>query len=82
MALQLSYLVLQPYTPELDCFVVTAGSQILAIWRECDGFDVMTVALQRSYLLQRLYAPELECAVFAAGSQILAVWRECDGEDF
>jgi hypothetical protein len=81
MALQRSYLLLRLYAPELDCFVSAAGSQILAVWRECDGVHLITVALQRSYLLLRLYAPELDCFVFAAGSQILAVWRECDGED-
>ncbi len=78
MALQRSYLLLRLYVPELDCFVCTAGSQILAIWQECDGEDVATVALQRSYLLLRLYAPELDCLIIAAGSQILAIWRECN----
>ncbi len=66
MASQRSYLLLRLYTPELDCFVVAAGSQILAVWRECDGVDLLSVALQRSYLLLRLYAPELECVVVAA----------------
>ncbi len=78
MALQRSYLLLRLYAPELDCFVVAAGSQILAVWRECDGVDLLSVASQRIYLLPRLYAPELDCVVFAAGSQILAVWGECD----
>ncbi len=81
MALQRSYLVLRLYAPELDCVVSAAGSQILTIWRECDGEDRITMALQRSYLLLRLYAPELDCVVVAAGSQILAVWRECEGVD-
>ncbi len=81
MASQRSYLLLRLYAPELDCVVSTAGSQILAVWRECDGEDVINVALQRSYLLLRLYAPELNCVVLAAGSQILAVWRECKGPD-
>ncbi len=54
---------------------------MLAVWRECDGVDRLTVALQRIYLLMRLYAPELDCVVCATGSQILAVWRECDGPD-
>ncbi len=79
MALQRNYLLLQLYAPELDCFVIAAGSQILAVWRECDGLDVLTVALQFSYLLMQLYAAELDYFVLAAGSQILAVWRECDG---
>ncbi len=74
MALQRSYLLLRLYAPELDYFVSAAGSQILAVWRECNGEDEMTVALKRSYLLLRLYAPKLDCAVFAAGSQIFAVW--------
>ncbi len=73
MALQRSYLLLRLYAPELDCVVSTAGSQILAIWRECDGVDGFTVALQRSCLLLRLYAPELDCVVIAARNQILAV---------
>jgi hypothetical protein len=60
---------------------MTAGSQILAVWRECDGGDALAVALQRSYLLLRLYVPELNCFVLADASQILAVWRECDGPD-
>jgi hypothetical protein len=81
MALQRSYLPLRLYAPKLDCFVSTARSQIIAVWRECDGGDVITVALQRSYLFVRLYAPELDCFIVAAGSQILAVWRECDGAD-
>ncbi len=58
MALQRSYLLLRLYAPELDCFVLAAGSQILAVWRECDIFDGLTVALQRSYLFLRIYAPE------------------------
>jgi hypothetical protein len=78
VALQRSYLLLRLYAPELDCFISAAGSQILAIWGECDGGDEMTVALQRSYLLLRLYAPELDCVISAAGNQILAIWRECD----
>ncbi len=81
VAVQRSYLLLRLYTPEFDCFIFAAGSQILAIWRECDGVDGFTVALKRSYLLTRLYAPKLDCVVCTAGSQILAVWRECDGED-
>ncbi len=81
MALQRSYLLLRLYAPELDCLVFAAGSQILTVWRECDGVDALSVAFQRSYLLLRLYAPELDCFVFAAGSQTLAVWRECDGVD-
>jgi hypothetical protein len=40
-----SYLFLQLYAPELDCFVSAARSQILAVWRECDGEDILTVAL-------------------------------------
>ncbi len=63
MALQRSYLLLRLYAPELDCVVLAAGSQILAVWRECDGVDLLTVALQRSYFLLRLYAPELDCSV-------------------
>jgi hypothetical protein len=51
VALQPSYFLLRLYAPELDCFVVAAGSQILAVWRECDAGDSITVALQRSYLL-------------------------------
>ncbi len=78
MALQRSYLLLLLYAPELDCVVFATGSQILTIWRECNGVDGPTVALQRSYLLLLLYAPELDCVVSTAGSQILAVWRECD----
>ncbi len=74
MALQRSYLLLRLYAPELDCVVLAARSQILAVWRECDRVDLPTMALQRSYLLLRLYAPELGCFVSAAGSQILAVW--------
>ncbi len=66
MALQSSYLVLQLYIPELDCVILAAGSQILAVWRECDRPDRLTVALQRSYLVLRLYIPELECFVLAA----------------
>jgi hypothetical protein len=81
VAVQRSYLLLRLYAPELDCAVFAAGSQILAVWRECDGVNGFTVALQRSYLFLRLYAPELDCFVIAAGSQILAVWRECDGLD-
>jgi hypothetical protein len=81
VALQRSYLLLRLYTPELECFVSTAGSQILAVWRECDGNEGFTVALQRSYLLLRLYAPEFDSFIITAGSQILAVWRKCDGED-
>ncbi len=64
MALQRSYLLLRLNAPELDCVVLAAEShkilactgvsQILAIWRECDGGDTFTVALQRSYLLLRL----------------------------
>ncbi len=81
MALQRSYLLLRLYAPELYCVVPATGSQILAVWRECDGEDGFTMALQRSYLLLRLYAPELDCFVLASGSQILAVWRECDGAD-
>ncbi len=81
MTLQRSYLLLRLYAPELDCFILGAGSQILAFWRECDGEDSIIMALQRSYLLLRLYSPELDCVVFAAGSQILAIWRECDGVD-
>jgi hypothetical protein len=81
VALQRSHLLLRLYAPEFDCFVLAAGSQILAIWRECDGEDSIIMALQRSYLLLRLYAPELDCFVFAAGSQILAVWREYDRVD-
>ncbi len=78
MALQRSYLFLLLYVPELDCIVSAARSQILAVWRECDGLDRFTVASQRSYLLLRLYAPEFDCVVLAAGSQILTIWRECD----
>ncbi len=74
MALQRSYLLLRLYAPELDCLVYAAESQILAVWRECDGVDDIIMASQRSYLLLRLYVPELDCFVFAAGSQILAVW--------
>ncbi len=81
MAWQSSYLFQRLYTPELECFVYTCGNQILAVWRECYGHDLLTVALQFSYLLLRLYAPELDCVVPAAGSQIFSVWRECDGED-
>jgi hypothetical protein len=44
VALQRSYLLLRLYAPELDCFIVASGSQILAVWRECDGGDVLTVA--------------------------------------
>ncbi len=43
MALQRSYLLLRLYAPELDCVVEAAGSQILAVWRECDGLDLITV---------------------------------------
>ncbi len=57
MALHLSYLLLRLYAPELDCLIITAGSQILAVWREYDGVDSIIMALQRSYLLMRLYAP-------------------------
>ncbi len=74
MALHRSQLFLRLYAPELDCVAKAAGSQILAVWRECDGMYGLPVALQRSYLLLRLYAPELDCFVIAAGSQILAVW--------
>ncbi len=74
MSLQRSYLLLRLNASELDCSVIAAGSQILAVWRECDGVDLIPVALQRSYLLLRLYAPELDCFVYAARSQILAVW--------
>ncbi len=81
MALQCSYLLLRLYVPELDFVVFAARSQILAIWRECDRVDLLTVAFQCSYLLLRLYAPELDCLIITAGSQILAVWRECDGTD-
>ncbi len=68
MALQRSYLLLRLYVPELDCFVSAAGSQILAVWRECYGVDPFTVPLQRSFLLLQLYATELDCTAFAAGS--------------
>ncbi len=68
MALQRSYLLLRLYAQELDCFVLAAGSQILAVWRECDGPYARTVALQRNYLLLLLYAPELDCLISAAGS--------------
>ncbi len=68
MASQSSYLLLRLYAPEFDCLVFAAGNKILAVWRECDGVDVVTVALQRSYLLLQLYAPELDCVVSAAGS--------------
>ncbi len=68
MALQRGYLVLRLYAPELDCSVFAAGSQILAVWRECDGVDLLSVAFQRSYLLLRLYVPELDCFISAAGS--------------
>ncbi len=81
MASQLSYLLLRLYAPELDCFIIAAGSQILAVWRKCDGANVIIVAFQRSYLLLRLYAPELDCLVVATGSQILAIWREYNGVD-
>jgi hypothetical protein len=50
VALQRSYLLLRLYAPELDCVVVAAGSQILAVWRECDGIDGNIMALLRSYL--------------------------------
>ncbi len=63
MALQRSYFLLRLYPPELDCVVLAAGSQILAVWRECDGADSIIMALQRSYLLLRLYAPEFDCAI-------------------
>jgi hypothetical protein len=82
VAPQRSYLLIIVYAPELDCVISAAGSQILAVWRECDRLDIFAVASQRSYLLIILYAPELDCVVPAAGSQILAVWRECDGVDF
>jgi hypothetical protein len=62
------------HAPELECFVCAAGSQILAVWRECDGVDDIIMALQRRYHFLRLYAPELDCVVFAAGNKILAVW--------
>ncbi len=81
MALQRNYLLLLIYAPELDCFVIATRSQIIAVWRECDGVDIIAMALQCNYLLLLLYAPELDCLVTAAGSQILAVRRECDGED-
>jgi hypothetical protein len=46
MALQRSYLLLRLYAPELDCFVIATGSQILVVWRECDGGDgIMNAAL-------------------------------------
>jgi hypothetical protein len=45
VALQRSYLLLQLYAPELDHVVCAAGSQILTVWRECDGVDSTTVAL-------------------------------------
>ncbi len=61
---------------------MTAGSQILAVWREYDGANSIIMALQRIYVLLRLYAPELDCFIVAAGSQILAIWRECDGLDY
>jgi hypothetical protein len=44
MALKRSYLLLRLYAPELDLLIITTGNQILAVWRECDGVDVMTVA--------------------------------------
>ncbi len=88
MTLQRSYLLLRLYTPELNCSVIavrrrmvgvsSAASQILAVWRECDGEDSISMGLQGSYLLVRIYAPELNYSVMAAGSQILAVWRECE----
>jgi hypothetical protein len=31
VALQRSYLLVRLYAPELDCFIFTAGSQILAV---------------------------------------------------
>jgi hypothetical protein len=43
VASQRSYLLLRLYAPELDCVVVAAGSQILSIWRECDGDDLLSV---------------------------------------
>jgi hypothetical protein len=61
VSLQRSYLLLRLYAPNLDCAVVAAGSQILAVWRECDGEDPLTVALQRSYFFLRLHSPELDC---------------------
>jgi hypothetical protein len=39
VALQRSYLLQRLYAPELECAVFAAGSQILAVWRECDGED-------------------------------------------
>jgi hypothetical protein len=57
VALQRSYLILRLYAPELDRFVVAAGSQILAVWRECDGLDVITMALQRSNYVLFLNIP-------------------------
>ncbi len=74
MSFQRSYLLLLLYAPELYRVVSAPVSQILAVWRECEGVESITVALQRSYLLLRLYTPELDCVVFAAGSKILAIW--------
>jgi hypothetical protein len=67
VAQQHSYLLPRLYAPQLDCIVFAAGSQILAVWRECDGEDRLTVASQRIYLLLRFYTPELDCFVLAAG---------------
>jgi hypothetical protein len=53
-------------TPQLERIIPASGNQIVAVWRESDGLDEITVALQRIYLLLPLYAPELDCIVMAA----------------
>jgi hypothetical protein len=52
VASQRSYLLLWLYAPEFDCFVSASGSQILAVWRECDGVYITTMPSQsRNYFL-------------------------------